>query len=1343
MSGNVMRIDPLNSSNYDTWKLQMRAILIKNDLWSYVDGSTLCPDGDTAANWRKMDQKACADLLLSITPSELGLIAECSTSREIWLKLEDTFQSKGPARKATLLKRVALARMKDGDNVRDHINDFFDAVSKLKEINVAIGDDLLAILLLYSLPDSFETFRCALETRDELPKPEVLRVKILEEDQSRRAKVERDDQNALYAKPKRNGVSSKFSNRSTENRTDRGKQKEGCFKCGKFGHYARNCRSKQNANLVQEGSQENSMFNCFDSLFNCLDISHEWCLDSGCTSHMSSNKEGFTTMKKIDKNLCLANGEMSKITAVGDVRIKVVGDRQEESFIVRDVMYVKDLRTNLLSISKLADKGYKVKFNKDHALILKENKVMCKAERRGNLYFLKQTSDVANSAVVKPNDMDTWHQRLGHLNESDLKLLAGKKGAHGINIRRGHQLSQCKVCLSEKQTRERFESGRENRTSEMLEVVHSDVCGPMKVNSHSNSRYFVTFIDDYSRYCEVYFLKKKSEVFDAFKKYKNSAELLTGTKIKHLQSDNGTEYINKDFNKYLEQAGIKRRLTAPHTPQQNGIAERKNRTLIEMARCMMKQAGVPESFWAEAINTACYLRNRCPTRSLNGQLPIKVWTGKTPSIKHLRPFGIRAYVLIKDKSNGKFDSRSEECILVGYSEVSKAYRFWSSRKKNIIVSRDVKFINEFYGKSLENYIEINLDPQAESDTPEDEQVEDVQKEINLRSQGNQNVLPQQQKSNRGRKRILRTGGRGRPRKLSKMSTEIVPNNEPEESVDDNEEADLLMDCEHSNVAFTDDPVTCDEAMNSEDGANWQIAIEDEYVAQILNGTWKITERPQGKNIIGNRFVLRTKANNKRKARLVAKGCSQRPGEDFSDTYSPVVRSSTIRMVAALAVEKDFEIHQMDFVTAYLNGNLDEDVYMEIPDYLEDVLQNLINGEIVGTCERKSKLAKEIATKWMKSLQKCRNPICKLEKALYGLRQSGLKWYQKLSQKLKEMGLEPSKLDPCLFLSRNKSIMVTVYVDDLLIATNDKKLLNQIKKSLAETFEMKDLGKVSKYVGIEFKQDMKQGKITINQKEYIESVLKRFDMQNCKPTTTPMELQIKLEKPSKPDPEVMQKYPYQSLIGALMYLAVNTRPDIAYPVNFLSQFNSNYNAEHWQAAKRILRYLKGTINQGLQYKKSNVPLYGVVDADWGSNLTDRRSYSGFSFIMSGAAITWEARKQRTVALSSTEAELLAITDAVKEALYLKRFFEEVGATKTPIHIFNDSQSAQKLIQSIGHHSRTKHIDVRYQFIQETIQGNEIKLEYRRSEDMAADVLTKGLGFTKHKQHIQELGVAEVA
>ncbi|XP_059223086.1 uncharacterized protein LOC131996904 [Stomoxys calcitrans] len=229
-------------------------------------------------------------------------------------------------------------------------------------------------------------------------------------------------------------------------------------------------------------------------------------------------------------------------------------------------------------------------------------------------------------------------------------------------------------------------------------------------------------------------------------------------------------------------------------------------------------------------------------------------------------------------------------------------------------------------------------------------------------------------------------------------------------------------------------------------------------------------------------------------------------------------------------------------------------------------------------------------------------------------------------------------------------MVTVYVDDLLIATNDKKLLNQIKKSLAETFEMKDLGKVSKYVGIEFKQDMKQGKITINQKEYIESVLKRFDMQNCKPTTTPMELQIKLEKPSKPDPEVMQKYPYQSLIGALMYLVVNTRPDIAYPVNFLSQFNSNYNAKHWQAAKRILRYLKGTINQGLQYKKSNVPLYGVVDADWGSDLTDRRSYSGFSFIMSGAAITWEACKQRTVALSSTEAELLAITDAVKEALY---------------------------------------------------------------------------------------------
>lgn len=1324
MSGNVIRIEPLNSQNYDTWKLQIRAILIKNDLWAYVSGASQCPLAEAAEieKWKIADQKASADILLSMAPSELGLISECKTSRDIWLKLESTFQSKGPARKATLLKRVALARMKEGESARDHMNEFFDAVTKLKEINVTIGDDLLAILLLYSLPDSFETFRCALETRDALPTPDVLRVKILEEDQSRKAKTERDEQNAMYVRPKKNNVNGKFERVAREDKVENAKaqkqrQKQGCFKCGRFGHYARNCRSNANHAEESEGRKEKSLFNCVDVTLNCFDISSEWCLDSGCTSHMSAYKEGFVKMKSIRKSLCLANGEMSEISGIGDVKIKVANKGQMQPFIIRDVMYVKDLRTNLLSISKLTNKGYQVHFHRDEAFIMDGKNEVCRATRKGNLYFINSIDSV-NSAEEKIGEIDLWHQKLGHLNEHDLKLLADTKGAHGIEIKKGQRLSTCAVCLSEKQTRNSFSSRGDNRTSELLEVVHSDVCGPMRVNSHSNARYFVTFIDDYSRYCEVHFLKQKSDVLGAFKKFKSSSELLTGKKIKFLQSDNGTEYLNKEFNDYLEKAGIRRRLTAPHTPQQNGVSERKNRTLLEMARCMMKQAGVPPVFWAEAVNTANYLRNRCPTRSLNGKLPIKIWTGKTPSIKHLRTFGTRAYVLIKDKTNGKLDSRSDECILVGYSEEAKAYRLWSPKKRHVIISRDVKFTEDFYGEAFEPIIREDLEPQYEYEMPIGEQ-----------------EYPEQ------RERQSQTSSQNANDTFQTQNTNADAIEDSEEDMDDFEG---FEDCEFINAVFNDEPTTCGEAMNSPDGLKWRLAIEDEFLAQILNGTWEITEQPDDKKVIANRFVFRTKMDDKKKARLVAKGCSQRPGEDFSDTYSPVVRSSTIRLMSAVAVENDLEIHQMDFVTAYLNGDLKERVFMHVPDYLEEVLHKLSRGETVGTSKEKNQKAVEIAEAWLRNLKKYKNPVCRLVKAIYGLRQSGLLWYQKLSHRLQQLGLIPSKQDPCLFINRKgeKITLVTVYVDDLLIATDDKEQLCHIKKSLAESFEMKDLGRVSRCLGIEFDQDLENGQMSLKQKEYTESVLARFNMQNCKPVVTPLEQQCKLDKPLEPDATIMRKHPYQSLIGALMYLAVSTRPDIAYAVNFLSQFNSNYNTEHWKAAKRVLRYLKGTIDHGLKYTKSNIQLYAVVDADWGSNLSDRRSYSGFAFIMSSGAISWEARKQRTVALSSTEAELLAITEASKEALYLRRIFEEIRLPKNCITIFNDSQSAQKLIQSVGYHSRTKHIDVRHQFLQQYRNSGYIKLEYKRTEDMTADVLTKGLGSSKHQQHIRELGVAEI-
>lgn len=1355
MSNNAVRIEPLNAHNYDTWKLQMKAILIKADLWNYVE-TEKAPATENEAKWISKDQKACAEIMLSIAPSELGLISKCATSNEMWNKLKSTFQSKGPARKATLLKRVALARMKEGDNTRDHLNDFFEAVGQLKEINVEIGDDLLAILLLYSLPDSFETFRCALETRDELPSPEILRVKILEEDESRKVKSERDSQTALYAggnvnknynKNSREQRESKWNNKRKNNK----KQSQGCFKCGKHGHFAVNCRSKQYSNYHKETdvNTEKSLFNCSDAAFSCADVTNSWCLDSGCTSHMSSNLEEFENIEEIKKTLCLANGQTSEISGVGDVKLNVIDNKHENKFKVKNVMYVKDLRTNLMSISKLADKGYEICFKKSEALIIENNKIICRANRIGNLYFLKNSTDVANVAEDKEmNNLDMWHRRLGHLNENDLRALATSQKVHGFDVKSGTKLSPCTICLSEKQTKTGFEKNKGIYANNILEIVHSDVCGPMPVASHSKYRYFVTFIDDFSRYCEVHFLKHKSDVFDAFKTFKNSAENFTGMKIKFLQTDNGREYLNGPFNQFLMEAGIKRRLTAPHTPQQNGIAERKNRTLLEMARCLLKQGGVPKIFWAEAINMACYIRNRCPTSSLAGDLPLTLWTGKKPSLKHMRPFGIKGYVLIKDKSNGKLDSRSEEGILVGYADKAKAYRIWSEKRRKVIISRDVRFINEnVYDRLITPSNEE--DSELEEETEDEESVEKTQKESDIletkEKENLENVPKETPKAGKGRPRIVRTGARGRPKKMNAQSNLLNKKDENEKDLDEyeneNENEEEFEDCEYANVALTGDPLTFKEAMSCDESKQWQAAIEDEYLAQLINGTWNIVERPTEKQVIGNRLVFRTKDHNKKKVRLVAKGYSQRPGEDFTQTYSPVVRSSTIRLISAIAAQQSLEIHQMDFVTAYLNGELDEDIYTEIPDFLLKFLEKIETGCEMGTNPAKWREAKNLAKKWINALNKTKRPVCKLIKALYGLRQSGLQWYKKLTEKMFQLGLKASQQDPCLFFNQkgDKIMFVTIYVDDLLIATNDENWRKEIKQSLAKSFEMKDLGKVKKILGIEFFQSIENNFIFLSQKSYTESILVRFKMENSKAVKTPLDQNCKLDKPSKPDYNLMKKYPYQSLIGAMMYLAVSTRPDVAYAVNFLSQFNSNYGTKHWQAAKRVLRYLNGTADYGLLYRKTSSSIYGVVDADWGNNLADRKSYSGYGFILNGSVISWEARKQRTVALSSTEAEFLAITEAAKEAIYLKHIMSEIGVNVSNLKLFNDSQSAQKLIQSVGYHSRTKHIDVRHQFLHQTQQRGDIQLEYKPTDEMEADVFTKGLGAIKHTKHIHNLGL----
>jgi hypothetical protein len=1240
--------------------------------------------------------------------------------------------------------------MDEGGDVRVHLNGFFDAVDKLGEMDVGINPDLLAIMLLYSLPSSFENFRCAIESRDELPDPETLRVKIIEENDARKNCMRSVPENAMFSSKKSWYRQNKPNWKQSEKEISRNSSNENekfkfrCHKCGKYGHKANECTYKKNEknkdsnNSGKHAKNAENMSLCahVESFVNGRE--HKWCLDSGATSHLSNESRDFLNKKKVSNvNLNLANNQSTKIVGAGIASFTADVFGEVKNVTLDNTLHVPDLRTNLLSVSKIADKGCEILFKKNHAIVFgADGDVKLIGDRVGDLYFVRVPR---NSAFTSSNDnfssLEIWHRRLGHVNYRDLVKAVANGSIEGVEaFDSTSRNTTCEVCCKGKMTRTSFPKSSDRKTNS-LDIIHTDLCGPFRTESNGKAKYFVEFIDDQSRWCEVRFLKSKTEVVERTFEVINLMENQKGRTVKCIQSDNGTEYINNDFEKLLKKRGITRRLTVPYNPEQNGISERKNRTLLDMARCLLIESGLPSSFWAEAVNTANYLRNRCPSKSLNGKTPYEMWTGKKPNLKHLRIFGSKVFCLNRSPGKGKLTCRSKEGILVGYSEESKAYRIWVPEERKVEISRDVKFM-ELNEKIEENETDVLLEEEPEITGPEtidvdvhpmlqqnvsqelelerDDEIADDEGEV-LREE--ENVVEEQQRSRRGpgRPKLVRTGAPGRPKK--------VYNELPQEEANN---TDFVLTCE----------VPMKQALTGPDAGEWLSAMVEEMKSILKNDTWKLVNRSRDIQVIGSRMVLRNKYRadgtfERRKARLVAQGFSQKPGIHFSETFAPVARFSSIRLVASLAAQYGMKIKQFDVKTAYLNGELEEEIFMEAPKGLEKFLGEISESEGNSSTGLKAK----------RMLQEFRkgDKVCLLKKSLYGLRQAGRSWYCKLNKTLKNYGAIPTASDPCLFRigSGEDVTLIAIYVDDILVASRDLKRISEIRRMLADQFEIKDLGDVKHCLGVEFSQV--DGQVTMHQRGYVADVLERFGMSECKPVGTPVDLGTKLKTNGEQTEEDL-KLPYRELVGALTYLATTTRPDISFAVSCLGQFNNCYKEEHWKAAKRVLRYLKGTMGMGLTYGSNAEPIKGFVDADWGSCPENRRSYTGFVFLLNGGPVSWDSKKQKTVALSTTEAEYMALSECVKEAIYLQRFLRELGFDKNAeLVIFCDNRSCLKLAENPTFHARSKHIDIRHHFVRDALQDKKVSVAYVPTNGQVADFLTKGLARTKHEWCAKSVGL----
>ena len=625
-------------------------------------------------------------------------------------------------------------------------------------------------------------------------------------------------------------------------------------------------------------------------------------------------------------------------------------------------------------------------------------------------------------------------------------------------------------------------------------------------------------------------------------------EKATKKKVRTFRTDNGGEYTSSQFENYLKAEGIRLELTVPKTPQQNGVTERLNQTLVEMARSMLLDSKLPKKFWGEAISTAVYLKNRTPVKALN-KTPFEVWHGKKPKVNHLRVFGSDAYAHVPRDKRAKFNTKTRKCIMVGYGNVTKGYRLYDAIEGKIIYSHDVQF-NEKAKECPQNTEDTaKSDYQLTVEFSEGSEIE-MDHDVTQPEQVKESSPLEPQRSTRTRRQ---------------------PNYYGQES---------------SNVyEVPQSPVSYREATTGPDKRKWETAMETEMTSLRENHVWDLVKLPVGKKTVGSKWVYKVKTGadgsvQRYKARLVAQSITQQYGTDFDETFCPVVRQESLQLLMALSVRYGLSIHQVDVTTAFLNGILKDEVYMQQPKGFE--------------CPGKEEF------------------VCKLNKSIYGLKQLPCCWNSTLDAFLKEMQFTQTASDPCIYCRKaGKDIMfIGVYVNDIILAAKNEKQLKQVKENPSNKFDIKDLGELKYFLGIKVEQNKESGSVWIGQPAYIENLLKRLGMQDSKPTSTPAEVSSKL-KPAPSQAEPVNQTEYQSAVGSLMYLAVSTRPDIAFSVNNLAWFNSNPQKEHWTALKRILRYLKGTTNIGILYKHDGSDkCVQYSDADWAGDPSDRKSTSGY-------------------------------------------------------------------------------------------------------------------------------------
>ncbi|KAJ9557913.1 hypothetical protein OSB04_012527 [Centaurea solstitialis] len=918
------------------------------------------------------------------------------------------------------------------------------------------------------------------------------------------------------------------------------------------------------------------------------------------------------------------------------------GKITDGKYIIKDVRYVEGLGFNMFSSSQFCDNGYWVKqFQYGSNVNDEDNNVILSARRNGNLYStvfrsIPQThpqfaaiSDPRNAicllAKASKEDSWLWHRRLCHQNFKDMNKLVSKNLVKGLPETRLSKDTLCPACEQGKMTRSSHPPRMDTSSKSPLDMIHMDLCGPTRTESLARKKYMLVLVDEFSRFTWVEFLRAKSDAADRIIAFIKRIQVLLGRRVKKLRSDNGTEFRNAKLQSFLEDVGISHNFSAVRTPQQNGVVERKNRTLVEAARSMMAHSGVPQSFWAEAVSTACYTQNRTLIVKRTGKTAYEMVEQRKPNIDYFRVFGCKCYVL------------NDQDDLGSLNPVVCEPRLEASPQNNPTAGSSSRNQQEFFAVQDENDATNNR--QAYVTHPHTRRWTKDHPPSQIIGSPSQPVTTRSAKHTEN---LILFGG-------------------------------FLSDFEPSDVwqALTD--------------PDWVIAMQDELAEFERNKVWRLVERPWGKTIIGLKWILRNKTdeNNliiRNKARLVAKGYRQQEGIDYDETYAPVARIEAIRIFLAYAAHKNMTVYQMDVKCAFLNGVLQEEVYVEQPEGFVD--------------------------------SRFPNHVYILDKALYGLKQAPRAWYETLTDYLLGVGYKKGTIDPTLFLKRSGKdlIIVHIYVDDIIFASTKPEMCQEFENTVKSQFKMSMMGELTFFLGLQVRQ--RPDGIFINQAKYVQDLLKRFDFGGSNSAATPMPRNFQLTADTSGKP-VDQKT-YRAIIGSLLYLTAS-RPDIVFSTGVCARFQCDPRDSHLSAVKRILRYLKGTPDFGLWYPKdSGFELIAYTDSDHAGCKLNRKSTSGACQFLGDKLVSWSSRKQNCVSLSTAEAEYVAAACCCSQVLWMKTQLADFGYTMHRILIYCDSKSAIQITANPVQHSRTKHIDIRYHFIKDHVEKGNIELYFVESD-----------------------------